>query len=331
MSFMEKIADLVRLAVNDDIIRANVMSNGEVFYVIEDSDTDFNVLTQRYPKNVFTTLEAAYAATVTNRNDIIMMSGHSTHSLSAGIDWTKNKVHVISAGAGNARRLVQQGTKIQVGGAIDSAYVIKVTGQRNSFTGCKFIMGSTHANALTVLQEGGEGNLYDHCSFVFGVVNNLGGTTAHEVVTGSDSATYIDCTFGSDTLLTSAARSVFHIDQVTASQEFKSNRLKNCTFIISSSSSTATLVRLDAIGDVLFSNLFEECTFIASVDSAGGAAIAEAVQTGTNTVKGCLLFSYPRAFNVTDFSTATSGRNAAVQVVAPVSVAAAIEGIKPTA
>lgn len=163
------------------------------------------------------------------------------------------------------------------------------------------------------------------------MADNLGGATAHEVLSGSDSASYIDCTFGNDTLLTSGARSVFHIDQVTTSQEFKSNILKNCNFFLSSSSSTATFVRLDAVGDVLFSNLFVDCNFVASIDSAGGAAIAEAVQTGTSTVKGGLYFVRPAVFNVTDFATATGGRNTNVQVVAAVSAAAAIEGIKPTA
>src|SRR5690606_41439968 len=70
-----------------------------------------------------------------------------------------------------------------------------------------------------------------------------------------------------------SARSVFHIDQVTSGQEFKSNILENCNFLISSSSSTATFVRLDAVGDILFTNIFKNCTFAASVDSAGGAAI----------------------------------------------------------
>ena len=54
------------------------------------------------------------------------------------------------------------------------------------------------------------------------------------------------------------------------------------------------------MGDILFSNLFENCSFVASVDSAGGAAIAETVQTGTGTVKGCLAFANPTTFNSTD-------------------------------
>jgi len=278
----------------------------------------------------FATLEAAYAACTSNADDIILLSGHSSHSVSTGIAWSKSRIHVIGMDGGY--RLVQQGAKVELSGAVDSAYVVKVTGVRNSFINVKFIQSSTHANALTVVQDGGEGTLYKNCSFVFGVANNLNGTTAHEFLAGSDSATYLSCTFGSDTLLTSGARSVFHIDQVTTSQEFKSNILRECIFIISSSSSTATFVRLDAVGDILFTNVFDRCTFVASVDSAGGAAIAETAQTGTGTVKGVLVFAYPATFNSTDFSTATSGRNAAIQIVAPVPTAGTSGiGVTPTA
>lgn len=321
-----------------DMTKAIIPTFGNIFVVMSTSDyadPNYNTNLNVFPTDTdgrvrfFTSLEDAYTAVSSNNNDVILLDAHSTHSLSAGLAMTKNRVHMIGMDGGS--RLVQQGAKVEVSGAVNTAYVLKNTGVRNSFRNIKFIQSSTHANALTVLQEGGEGGLYENCSFVFGVADNLGGTTAHEVLAGSDSTTYLNCLFGSDTLLTSAARSVFHIDQVTASQEFKSNILRECTFLISSSSSTATFVRLDAIGDVLFTNLFDRCSFIASVDSAGGAAIANASQTGTGTVKGGLYYAYPSVFNVTDFSVATNGWNANTQIVAPVSVAAAVEGIKPTA
>lgn len=322
-----------------NMVQAQVPVFGNILVVMNSSDSDEknyqhlqDIMTPDYDGNIrfYTSLESAYDAAESNNNDVILLDANSTHSVAAGIAWSKNRVNVIGMDGGD--RLVQQGAKVQLSGAVDSAYVIKVTGVRNSFRNIKFIQASTHANALTVLQEGGEGNLYKNCSFVFGVVDNLDQTTAHEVLAGSDSATYINCLFGCDTLLTSAARSVFHIDQVTTSQEFKSNMLRDCTFLISSSSGTATFVRLDAVGDILFSNVFDRCKFIASVDSAGGAAIAEASQTGTGTVKGILAYLYPATAGVTDFSTATSGRNAATYVLAPSPTAGTAGlGIAPTA
>jgi len=113
--------------------------------------------------------------------------------------------------------------------------------------------------------------------------------------------TMVNCLVGTETLLTSAARSVFAIDQVTSSQEFKSNIIKDTNFLISSSSATAELVTVVAATDVLFTNLFDGCNFMASVDSAGGAAITNAVQSIGSLVKGTVNFKNCVSFNCTNF------------------------------
>lgn len=305
---------------------------GNILVVLEDSDPSImrDKMREMFKPDpegrvrFYETLEAAYAAATTNADDVILLSGHTTHALAAGIAWTKNRIHVIGMDGGG--RLVQQGAKVQLGGAIDSAYVVKVTGVRNAFKNIKFIMGSTHANALHVLEEGGEGNLYDHCSFTFGVVDNLDLTTATEVLAGSDSATFTNCLFGTETLLTSAARTVFTIDQVTTNQEFKSNILVDCTFLISSSSATALFINVAANTDVLFTNLFKNCIFMASVDSAGGIALTNAVDSVASLVKGTINFYMPASFNCTNFC---SGVTTAFMTYGPVTSAQAGEAGTP--
>jgi len=249
----------------------------------------------------YTTLEAAYAACTSNADDIILLGGQGSHNLVAGIAWTKSRIHVIGMDGGN--RLVQQGAKVATVSGDATAYVIKVTGTRNSFENIKFIQGSAEATALTVLQEGAEGSVYKNCSFVFGVADNLGGTTAHEVVSGSDSATFLNCTFGSDTLITSAARSVFSIDQVTTSQEFKSNILKDCIWMISSSDADALLLEVAANTDVLFTNLFINPIMMASIDTGGGIALTIAAASASSLVKGTLNFANLATFNCASFMT----------------------------
>lgn len=309
------------------------MTFGKVFYVLDPAQSYVGDILAEFPPDgdgqvrVFTSLNDAYSACVSGRNDVILLDGNSTHDITP-IDWTKSRINVIGIGE---LRTVQQGAKIQSATAGTEAYVVKVTGVRNSFKNIKFIQSSTVATALTCVQDGGEGTYWDHCSFTFGVADNLDLTTAHEFLAGCDSSYFYKCTFGQDTLLTSAARSVFHVDQINGF-EFKSNQFDDCTWVISSSSATATFIRLDAVGDILFSNVFRNPVFMASVDSAGGAAIAEAAQTGTGTVKGCLAFHNPAAFNCTDFSTATSGRNAAIQIVGIVTTAGTGGvGVQPTA
>lgn len=278
------------------------------------------------PSEAFKTVAVAYAAAVSG--DTIVLSTNSSHTLTAVLDVTKSRINFI--GADFFGRQVEQGAKIQIAGTTVAAYVIKNTGTRNSFSNIKFIQGSTDATALTVFQEGGDGTLFNNCSFSFGVATNLGGTTTNEFVAGSDTATYNNCTFGSDTLLTTAARAVMLIKAVNGTTEFKSNVFQNCNWLISSSSATALLIKLNSISDILFTNVFKDCTFTASVDSAGGIALTTAVFTGTGTVKGGLYFTRPASFNAA-FCVATSGGNANVQVVAPISSASAIRGIQPTA
>lgn len=312
-----------------------VASFGKVLVVVEDSDSaNYQRLQEIFDVDndgkvrFYSTLNAAYEAATTNAGDVILMSANSTHTITP-IAWTKNRINVIGLDGGD--RLVQHGTKVQNSSDDTESYLIKVTGVRNSFRNIKFIQASAEATALNVLQEGGEGNLYKNCSFVFGVADNLDLTTASEVLAGSDSATYINCTFGVDTLVTSGARSVFLIDQVTTGQEFKSNIVKDCNFIIQSSEAGAQFVSMAAAGDVKFTNLFDGCSFQATINQTNSAvALTKAVSTANGLVEGSLHFAYPKAFNVTDFGT-NGTNNDNLKVVAPLAVVTDIVAVAPIA
>jgi len=320
-----------------NMVASQVPTFGRVFIVANSSNTDEENYTRMqdvFPPDpngqvrFFTSLSDALDATESNNNDVILLDANSSHTLSTGYALSKSRVHLIGMDGGD--RLIQQGAKVQTTDAAAVAYVLKNTGTRNSFRNIKFIMNDTDSAALNVIQEGGEGTLYKNCSFVFGVADNLDGTTAHEFLAGSDSGTYINCTFGNDTLLTSAARSVFHIDQVTASQEFKSNILRDCIFQISSSSATAVFVAMAASGDILFSNLFENCSMVASIDTAGGAALTRAVITPNGVTKGTLNFKDCAVMGAADFGT-NGTNNDGILVYGAACTGTDLIGIAPTA
>lgn len=269
--------------------------------------------------HLYTTLEAAYAAATSNANDVILLAGYSTHTIANGIAWSKSRVNLIGMDGGD--RLIQQGSKVQSTDTAADAYVIKVTGTRNSFRNIKFIQVDTDAAALTVAQMGGEGNLYKNCSFVFGVADNLSGTTTYEVVCGEDSGTFINCMFGNDTLLTSGARAVMLIDQVTASQEMKSCVFKDCIWQIQSSSSSADFIRIAATTDCKFTQTFINPVFNNSlVGSSVAVALDDAVRSISGLVEGNLLFVNP-ASNCTEFCTDVADQ---VKVIGP-----AMDGTSP--
>lgn len=276
----------------------------------------------------YSTLQAAYTAAISNADDVILLSGHSQHDVATGIAWSKSRIHVIGMDGGH--RQLQQGARVVGVAADDTGYVLKVTGTRNSFINVKFESQSTDAAGLTVVQMGGEGTLYKNCSFVFGTATNLDGATTYEVVMGEDSGTFIECTFGNDTLLTEAARAVMLIDRVSSGQEMKSCYFRDCLFSINSDTATAHFIRVNANTDMKFSQTFVDCIFNAALtNSMGTATLTETVENEVQAIEGNMLFIRP-ATNTTDFATTANG-NTNIKVVAAVSVNAAIEGIAPVA
>ena len=160
-----------------NMVASQVPAFGRILIVVDPDDTDeqnYQMLQEVFkddPEGVvrfYTSLETAYAAAESNNNDIILLDANSTHVIADGIDWSKNRIHVIGMDGGD--RLVQQGAKVQNTAGVATAYVIKITGVRNSFRNVKFIQANTEVTALTVAQFGGEGNLYKNCSFVFGKI-----------------------------------------------------------------------------------------------------------------------------------------------------------------
>ncbi len=291
-------------------LQQGIATFGRFLIVMPTTDPNYPRISQMFQKNdpsgdvrLFTTLEDAYAEAVSNSNDVIMLSAHSTHSVSSGIAWSKNRIHVIGLDGGN--RLVQQGAKIELSGAVDSAYVLKVTGTRNHFKNLKVIQSSTHANALNVIQYAGEGNCYENVSCVFGVADNLDLTTSAEALMGEDSGTFINCSWGTDVLLTSNARNVMAFDAITGASSAdgaKSNRFVDCEWLIMSSNASAQLIKLIDTAGAKFLNEFVNPRFMCVISSGGGGvAITNAVQSVASFVDGSFHFIRPTTSGCTNF------------------------------
>ena len=303
---------------------------GTYYFVDPTNGSDGN--TGKTIKKAFASLDKAYDAVTSNNNDVIVLGTNATHTINgtsfSGTDSltvSKSRVNILAADLPG--RIIQQGAKVTVSSSSTEAFVIKNTGTRNSFKGLKVIQNSTNAAALTAFQDGGEGTLLDHCSFTFGVADNLDQTDAYEILTGADSATYQYCTFGSDTLVTSAARTVMALDQVTTSQEFKSNLIKECYFQINSSTANANFVRVLATDGVKFTNIFDRCIMTnALVASSASIALDDAVDSIAGLVEGTLLF-YMCAADSTEFCTGVSTH---VKTFAPVTSPAGGEAGTPS-
>lgn len=323
-----------------NMVHATVPTFGRIFVVMSSTDAG----EERYDRmqeimktdtngvvRFFNSLSDAYDACTTNNNDVILLDADTTHSLTAGIAWSKSRINVIGMDGGE--RIHSQGAKIQLATAATTAYVIRNTGTRNSFRNIKFIQAATANTGLHVVEEGGEGTLYKNCSFVFGVVDNLDLTTANELICGSDTGTYLNCTFGAATLTTTASggRKVVMYDAVTGGATTpRDNYFKECLFTIESADAGSQFVGMAASGDAKGINVFDACTFVASLVNGGGIALDRAVSTANGLTDGVFCYGYPRAFNVTNFGT-NGTNNDNLQVVSPLMVATDVMGVAPVA
>jgi len=313
-----------------DAVHSIIPTFGRVFVVCSSSDyadPNYQKLQEvcRYDETgilrFFTSLESAYAAATSNNNDVILLDGHSTHTIANGIAWSKSRIHLIGMDGGG--RLCQQGAKVQSTSGVGDAYVIKVTGTRNSFRNVKFIQADTTNTSLTCAQFGGEGTLCENCSFTFGTAANMDGseTTTYEVVMGEDSGTFKNCVFGQHTLMTTGARAVMLLDGVTSGQEMKECIFENCYFRIATSSASADLIRVADTSAVKYAQVFDNCKFVCALLQSGTqVACDDAVRSVSGLVEGNLLFINP-ASNCTEFCTDVTNQ---VKVIGP-----AMDGTNP--
>lgn len=180
---------------------------GNVFVVFNSSDTDegnYQVMQDLFPADTngrvrfYTSLSDAYDATESNNNDVIIIDGNSTHTLTSMLTVSKNRVHFIGMDyLLGVKRKYGQSTKVQLGvttAATDVA-TIKVTGVRTSFRGIKFINANTVAEGIYCFLDAGEYTYVENCEIY--KETDLDVTGAAELVANGDSSVYKDCYIGS--------------------------------------------------------------------------------------------------------------------------------------
>ena len=103
------------------IARMLPFTPGKIFFVTSTSDSWTPDFLNEFPVDsdgqvrVFTDVKSAYDATVSGRNDVIILDGNTTHSLTAMLTVSKNRVHFIGIDwlLGD-RRHYGQSSKIQL-------------------------------------------------------------------------------------------------------------------------------------------------------------------------------------------------------------------------
>lgn len=276
---------------------------GKVYFVNPDTGNDGN--NGRSMAKAFSTLAAAYAKVESNKDDVIVLSGNSSHAIAAGgLTITKNRVHFV--GVGQFSLSGCQGAKVSTAAGVVSIQTVKNLGVRNSFHNIKFINSSTDATARWAFVEGGEGTLFTDCAMQMNA--SLDQTDVGAVLWGGDSCTAIRCTFGNDNLLVTAARTEFMIDAVASAQSadgMKNCVFQDCIFQIQSSSATATLLAVADTAAAKFGTIFKNCVYFNIVSTGGGGIeLTTAVKSVSSLVDATIYFVNPQTNSASFCTTA---------------------------
>lgn len=273
---------------------------GNIFFVISPSAEYTGDLTSILPPDtsgkvrVYTDLDAAYAATTSNQNDVIILDGNSTFELDEMLTISKNRVHFIGLDylLGD-KRAYGASTKVQLGvttAATDIA-AVKNTGVRNSFKGIKFISNNTVAESLYTFVDGGEYTYMENCEVYKST--DLDVTGAAEFVCNADSPTYVNSTFGSLADARSGAviraTMLFTKELAGASKVARDVMIKGCNFWIQSTNTANRFVYGANATDIERAAIFEECRFICN--GASTTIPAQNVAFGATLTVGAVLLN----------------------------------------
>ncbi len=206
-------------------------------------------------KSPLASLEAAYALTVADQHDVvIMLAGDTGNALAAAITWSKDHTHLI----GWSGNLPGMGQRVRVTGSTSTDLSVLVTFSGN---GCIvrnvqfFNGGDADADAGAVIVSGSR-NEFTNCFFAgMGHATPAARAGSYSLsVTGSEN--YFDkCTIGLDTIVRAAANSELLLSGVR-------NEFHDCKFISDSVTSGKFLVAVDNSGGDLRYNYFSgECMF----------------------------------------------------------------------
>lgn len=309
---------------------------GNVFVVLNSSDSDegnYQHIQELFDLDpdgrvrFYTSLAAAYAATESNNNDVIILDGNSTHQLTSMLTVSNNRVHFVGLDhLLGVKRRYGQSSKINYADAIATAdpFMIKVTGVSCSFRGIKFTNANTDAQVVGTVGEGGEYSYYENCEFYNST--NLDSDTVAELVLGGDSPQFVNCTFGSlaDAVSGDKIRPAVLVDGSVVGSVGTSRDVlfDGCRFWKKAGGATTTMVKVAADVDIERGMEFHDCQFLANVL---GAVPAAAINAPTLTNARIILTGDTCASECTKIATATGVFNCT-----PARVATATIGIQAT-
>lgn len=273
---------------------------GNIFFVIDGTAGYAGNFINNLPPDeggnvrVFTSVSAAYDATTSGQNDVIILDGNATFTLSSMLTVSKSRVHFYGMDYfTGANRPYGCSTKISLGvtTAATDIGTIKNTGVRNSFHNIKFLNSNTVTEGIYCFVEGGEYTYMENCEIYKST--DLDVTGAAELVMNGDSAYLKNCTIGSLADARSGAvirPTVLVTKEVAGSGKVARDVVfEHCNFWIQSTNTANRFVYGANAADVERLMEFDRCKFICN--GASSAIPAQNVAFGASLTVGAVLLN----------------------------------------
>ena len=304
-NFSETIALAVKEALKDPIFLARQKFNttGKIFWVMDEDDAGYVEFSKQHPTYedgtpaIYSTFALGYAAMTSNQQDVLILTGHGSHS-GAMVTTAKNRCTFIGVDGGEGGRKNSQAAKISTPATSVAASiaVINNTGTRNTFKNLKIIQSGTNVAQTSAFIDTGEGTYCESCQFE---VNSILTTVTQAVLFKGDTCHYKNCQIGNSTVYHTALNQAPLVIQTPARYSY----FEDCTIIQYSSQTTASCIDAPDADSVIGWIHFSNCQLISANKGDGataGGTMAEAVTSVITS--GYLLFDNKcNSFNATIF------------------------------
>lgn len=299
-------------------------SFGDYFFVDPDGSDGSN--DGRTMDEPFKTVKKAYDTTVSNNNDVIVLSAATAHTIAAEIVVSKNRVHFVGLGGGS--RYMGHRTRFEMGVTTGTGKaIIQVTGVGVTFSNIKFRSVDTLSTSLYAVADGGEFTQFSYCSFE--KATDLGETGAAELLCNADTGYYFRCSFGNHIYITSVARQNVLFDRTTiAGKVARDVIFEDCLFMAKSSSVDQRNLYGANATDIERFLWLKKCTFWSAKLSTATQAVV--VSFGAAQTEGEILLQDCAVQNITDVSV-TGGVATGIFTTSPTPSATGTESVQTSA
>jgi len=283
------------------------IGSGDVFFVAA-SGSAYEDWYQRMgvdSDHLFTTVAAAYAATTTDRNDVVVKEP-GIETVTAELDWSNSRTHLFGLG-GPQQKGYESGTGLY-SSTITVANVIHNTGTNNQFHNITVMNAGANATCLSAFKNAGYGTRMIGCQIIGCAAATQSATALANSLAIASGGYYFyaeNCNFGSTDFGTLGADTACVL-LFEAGGACSDGKFVACNFGAMIDATTRTLIYIGTTG-IDRDWIFDRCEFYAF--AANHAYVMAQVVTNQTASPSTydMVFKDCVAINCTAYRTASNG------------------------